>query len=154
MLDDVSDPKEFVGSRVTGNRGIDLGEVDAVYLDEKTQRPEWVAVMTGMFGADVSVVPLAEAVYRDGVLRLPYTREQVRNAPHQPADRRLTPQDELVPRRSLRDRPPRLRAPHAGPAPGVTVRRRGLVDGRECSRHRAGTQRVRVVGQAAPRTVR
>jgi hypothetical protein len=42
------------------------------------------------------VEPLAEAVYRDGVLRLPYTREQVRNAPHQPADRRLTPDDELV----------------------------------------------------------
>jgi hypothetical protein len=67
-----------------------------VYLDEETQRPEWVAVMTGMFGADVSVVPLAEAVYRDGVLRLPYTRDQVRSAPHQPADRQLTLEDELV----------------------------------------------------------
>jgi sporulation protein YlmC with PRC-barrel domain len=96
MLDDVSDPKELIGSRVTGNRGTDLGEVDAVYLDEETQRPEWVAVTTGMFGADVSVVPLAEAAYSDGVLRLPYTRDQVRNAPHQPADRQLTPEDELV----------------------------------------------------------
>jgi sporulation protein YlmC with PRC-barrel domain len=96
MLDDVSDPKELIGARVTGSRGADLGEVDAVYLDEETQRPAWVAVMTGMFGADVSVVPLAEAVYRDGVLRLPYTREQVRNAPHQPADCRLTSEDELV----------------------------------------------------------
>lgn len=96
MLDDVSDPKELIGARVTGNRGADLGEVDAVYLDEETQRPEWVAVTTGMFGADVSVVPLVEAAYRDGVVRLPYTRDQVRDAPHQPADRRLTPEDELV----------------------------------------------------------
>jgi sporulation protein YlmC with PRC-barrel domain len=96
MLDDVSDPKELIGARVTGNRGVDLGEVDAVYLDEETQRPEWVAVTTGMFGADVSVVPLAEAAYRDGVVRLPYTRDQVRNAPHQPADHQLTPEDEQV----------------------------------------------------------
>ena len=49
-----------------------------------------------MFGADISVVPLAKAAYRDGVVRLPYTRDQVRNAPHQPADRQLTPEDEQV----------------------------------------------------------
>jgi sporulation protein YlmC with PRC-barrel domain len=96
MLDDVPDPKELIGAKVTGTRGADLGEVDAVYLDDETQRPEWVAVTTGIFGADVSVVPLAEAAYRDGVVRLPYTRDQVRNAPHQPADHQLTPEDEQV----------------------------------------------------------
>jgi hypothetical protein len=96
MLDDVADPEEIVGARVIGNRDTDLGEVDAVYLDEGERRPGWVAVTTGMFGADVSLMPLSEAVYRDGVLRLPYTRDQVRNAPHQPADRRLAPEDELV----------------------------------------------------------
>jgi sporulation protein YlmC with PRC-barrel domain len=96
MLDDVSDPKELIGARVTGNRGTDLGEVAAVYLDEEERCLEWVAVTTGMFGADVSVLPLAEAAYRDGVLRLPYTLDQVRNAPHQPADQQLTPKGERV----------------------------------------------------------
>jgi sporulation protein YlmC with PRC-barrel domain len=96
MLDEVFDPEELIGAGVIGNRGTDLGTVDAVYLDEEDQRPEWVAVTTGMFGADVSLMPLAEAAYRDGVLRLPYTREQVRNAPHQPAAQRLAPEDEKV----------------------------------------------------------
>jgi hypothetical protein len=90
MLENVSDPGELIGARVTGNRDIDLGGVDAVYLDNGTRRPEWVAVATGMFGSQVSLMPLNEAYWRDGVLHVPYTREQVRNAPHQDPDHQLS----------------------------------------------------------------
>ena len=94
MLENVSDPGKLIGVGVTGNRETDLGTVDAVYLDTATDRPEWVAVMTGLFGSRVSVMPLNEAEYRDGVLHLPYTREQARNAPHQDLDHELSPDDE------------------------------------------------------------
>ena len=94
MLENVSDPGELIGAGVTGNRGTELGKVDAVYLDNETECPEWVAVMTGMFGSHVSLMPLNEAGYRDGVLHLPYTRDQVRNAPHQDPDRELSSEDE------------------------------------------------------------
>jgi uncharacterized protein (TIGR02271 family) len=79
---------------VTGEQDTKLGKVDAVYLDNETQRPEWVAVSTGMFGSHVSLVPLAEADYRDGVLHLPYSKDQVRNAPHQDPDKQLSGEDE------------------------------------------------------------
>ena len=94
MLENVSDPGELIGASVTGNQRSELGEVDAVYLDDETRRPEWVAVATGMFGSHVSLMPLNEADYRDGVLHLPYTREQVRNAPHQDPDHQLSLEDE------------------------------------------------------------
>jgi hypothetical protein len=94
MLENVSDPGKLIGVGVTGNREIELGTLEAVYLDDETERPEWAAVMTGLFGSRVSVVPLYEAEYRDGVLHLPYTREQVRNAPHQDLDHELSPDDE------------------------------------------------------------
>jgi len=90
----VSDPKELTGANVTGENNTKLGKVDAVYLDNETQRPEWVAVTTGMFGSHVSLVPLAEADYRDGVLHLPYSKDQVQNAPHQDPDQQLSPEDE------------------------------------------------------------
>jgi hypothetical protein len=94
MLENVSDPGELIGASVTGNRQINLGEVDAVYLDSGTRRPEWVAVATGMFGSHVALMPLNEADWRDGVLHLPYTREQVRNAPHQDPTHQLSLEDE------------------------------------------------------------
>ncbi|WP_328303746.1 PRC-barrel domain-containing protein [Actinomycetospora sp. NBC_00405] len=94
MLENVSDPGKLIGLGVTGNRETELGTVDAVYLDDETGRPEWVAVTTGLFGSRVSLMPLNEAEYRDGVLHLPYTREQVRNAPHQDLDHELSPDDE------------------------------------------------------------
>lgn len=94
MLENVSDPGELIGASVTGNRQIELGEVDAVYLDRGTRRPEWVAVATGMYGSHVALMPLNEADWRDGVLHLPYTREQVCNAPHQDPDHQLSLEDE------------------------------------------------------------
>jgi hypothetical protein len=96
MLENVSDPGELIGVRVSGNQDTDLGKVEAVYLDDESRRPEWVAVATGMVGSHVSLLPLDEADCRDGVLHLPYTRDQVRNAPHHDPDRQFSPEDERL----------------------------------------------------------
>ena len=82
MAVNVSDPRELSGATVTGDHGEKLGKVDTVYLDNETQRPEWAAVKTGLFGNHVSLVPLATAQYDDGHLQVPYTKDEVQNAPH------------------------------------------------------------------------
>ena len=60
--------------------GEELGLVDAVYLDQQTSEPEWVAVRTGR--AETSLAPLAGATLTDAGLRLAVPAKLVRNAPH------------------------------------------------------------------------
>ncbi|MCC3655720.1 MULTISPECIES: DUF2382 domain-containing protein [Streptomyces] len=63
-----------------------LGKVSQVYVDDRSNRPEWATVQTGMFGTKESFVPLAEARLADGSLELPYDKEKVKNAPRVEAD--------------------------------------------------------------------
>ena len=82
MAVNITDPRQMTGADVTGRGGEKLGKVETVYLDNETQRPEWAAVKTGFFGSHVSLVPLATAQYDDGHLQVPYTKDEVQNAPH------------------------------------------------------------------------
>ncbi len=94
MAVNLSDPTELNGATVTGEQGAKLGKVDNVYLDNQTSKAEWAAVKTGIFGSHVSLVPLAAADYRDGTLHLPYTKDQVQNAPHHDPGQELSVDDE------------------------------------------------------------
>jgi uncharacterized protein (TIGR02271 family) len=94
MSVDLSDPRELTGANVTGHNGEKLGKVDNVYMDNETGRPEWASVKTGMFGGHVSLVPLATAEYRDGDLRVPYSKQQVQDAPHHDPGKELSVDDE------------------------------------------------------------
>ncbi len=94
MSVNLSDPRELNGANVTGRNGEKLGKVENVYLDNDTQRPEWAAVKTGLFGGHVSLVPLATAQYRDGTLEVPHTKDEVQNAPHHDPDQELSVDDE------------------------------------------------------------
>ena len=90
----INDPADIEGATVTGDQGTKLGKVDNVYLDNQTGRAEWAAVKTGMFGGHVSLVPLAAADLRDGNLHLPYSKDQVQNAPHHDPGQELSVDDE------------------------------------------------------------
>jgi uncharacterized protein (TIGR02271 family) len=94
MALDLSDPRDLHGADVTGPHGEKLGKVDTVYLDNRTQRPEWAAVSTGLFGIHVSVVPLAAATYRGGRLEVPYSKDDVQKAPHHDPGQQLSVDDE------------------------------------------------------------
>ena len=94
MAVNVSDPTELNGATVTGDQGAKLGKVENVYLDNQSGRAEWAAVKTGMFGGHISLVPLAAADYADGTLHLPYTKDQVQNAPHHDPGHELSIDDE------------------------------------------------------------
>jgi uncharacterized protein (TIGR02271 family) len=94
MAVNITDPRQMTGADVTGRGGEKLGKVETVYLDNETQRPEWAAVKTGLFGGHVSLVPLATAQYDDGHLQVPYTKDEVQNAPHHDPGQELSVEDE------------------------------------------------------------
>jgi len=52
-----------------------------VYLDDATNRPEWATVQTGLFGNHESFVPVAQGELSDSGLTVPYSKEQVKDAP-------------------------------------------------------------------------
>ncbi|TNM67156.1 DUF2382 domain-containing protein [Streptomyces sp. NP160] len=79
---------------VHASDGAKIGKVGEVYLDDATDRPEWVTVRTGLFGSSETFVPLAGATSTDDELRVPYTKDQVKDAPRTDADGQLTPDEE------------------------------------------------------------
>jgi stress response protein YsnF len=95
MAIDIDDARRLRKAAVIGGDGKRLGAVAAVYYDNDTDQPEWVAVRTGLFGLDVSLVPLAAAQLRGEELHVPFDKERLKTAPHHDAGLELTPQDEM-----------------------------------------------------------
>jgi uncharacterized protein (TIGR02271 family) len=85
---------EWRGSNAVDSDGKTIGTIAEIYLDGETGKPEWLAVKTGMFGSKVSFVPIAEASDADGDVRLPYDKQQVKDAPTAEADGELSQEEE------------------------------------------------------------
>ncbi len=94
MSVNMNDPGQLNGTTVVGGDGEKLGNVDAVYYDNATDRAEWVAVRSGLFGTRVTLVPLRRADYTGNELRVPFDKVQLRNAPHHDPGNELTSTDE------------------------------------------------------------
>jgi PRC-barrel domain len=52
------DPRELGGLHVIGSNGVALGVVDGIYTDIRSGYPQWAAIQSGLFGTDVSIIPL------------------------------------------------------------------------------------------------
>jgi hypothetical protein len=65
MTMNIDDPSCLDGATVISVDGQKLGSVDAVYFDNASDRPQWVAVRGGLFGTRVALVPLRRAAYAD-----------------------------------------------------------------------------------------
>src|SRR5688500_18611529 len=70
-----------------------IGTLENIYLDED-QRPRWGSIRTGLFGTRETLAPLDEARPEDDRLRLPFDRDQVRQAPNLDPDVELTEDEE------------------------------------------------------------
>jgi uncharacterized protein (TIGR02271 family) len=82
------------GATVVDENGDKIGSLDEIYLDEDTGQPEWAAVKTGLFGTGLSFVPLANAERNGDDLRVPFSKELVKDAPRVDADGHLSQDEE------------------------------------------------------------
>jgi uncharacterized protein (TIGR02271 family) len=92
----IDDVKTWRGEQAHGRDGEKLGTIADIYLDRDTGAPEWAAIKTGLFGTKVSFAPLAEATHSGDGVRLPYTKDQIKDAPNADADGELSQQEEAA----------------------------------------------------------
>jgi len=85
---------DWRGREAVDSDGDKIGAIDEIYMDGETGRPEWLAVKTGMFGSQVSFVPIAEARESNGGVQVPYDKQQVKDAPTAEADGELSHEEE------------------------------------------------------------
>lgn len=78
---DGSDSSDLRGRTVRGSNGKVLGRVVRVYLDELTDKPVWVTVRLGALGRSECFVPIGTSRLDEPELRVPYSRDTVRDAP-------------------------------------------------------------------------
>jgi uncharacterized protein (TIGR02271 family) len=83
-----------IGKDVYDEAGQKIGSAGEVYLDDETGQPEWVTVRTGMFGTKESFVPIRDANLTDDGLRVPVSKDRVKDAPKIDTDGHLSPQEE------------------------------------------------------------
>jgi len=90
----LDDARQMSGSTLTSTDGTKIGKVSDVYIDNDTQKPEWALVHTGLFGGRESFVPLAEASMVGGGVTVPYSKDQVKDAPNAEPDGELSQEEE------------------------------------------------------------
>jgi uncharacterized protein (TIGR02271 family) len=83
-----------IGKDVYDEAGQKIGSAAEVYLDDETGRPEWVTVRTGLFGTKESFVPIADADLTDDGVRVPVSKDRVKDAPKIDTDGHLSPEEE------------------------------------------------------------
>lgn len=79
---------------VLSTEGDKIGSVGQVYADDADGQPTWVTVKTGIFGSSESFVPLEGARLDGDNIVVPYTKDQVKDAPRVDADGHLEPSEE------------------------------------------------------------
>jgi PRC-barrel domain len=91
---------EWVDRDLYDIHGEKVGKVSAIYYDDASQRPEWVAVHTGLFGSNSSFVPISgAAIYRDEDgddehLQVQFSKDQIKDAPNVDDNGTLSPEEE------------------------------------------------------------
>jgi MYXO-CTERM domain-containing protein len=92
----------WIGRDAYDSQGEKIGEIKDVFYDDRTGRPEWLTVSTGLFkgntfvpihGAQIHHDPDAKDADGDN-LRLAYTKGQIKDAPRIDTDVDLTPAQE------------------------------------------------------------
>jgi uncharacterized protein (TIGR02271 family) len=89
-----TDVQRWIGQDLVGPDDDKIGKVDQIYVDRQTGEPKFVAVKTGLFGRNVSLVPIDDARGHDGRVQVPYTQDAIKNAPNIDADTELSEAEE------------------------------------------------------------
>jgi uncharacterized protein (TIGR02271 family) len=84
----------LIGATVKDSDGDKIGKVGQIYVDPTTGQPNWATVKTGLFGTSESFVPLEQASEADDEIRVPFTKDFVKDAPRVDADGSLEESEE------------------------------------------------------------
>jgi sporulation protein YlmC with PRC-barrel domain len=76
------DIQSLYDAEVVDSEGQRVGGVGHVYLDDDSGRPAWVTAKTGLFGLRETFVPLHGADVAVGEIRVPYTKDFIKDAPN------------------------------------------------------------------------
>jgi uncharacterized protein (TIGR02271 family) len=90
----LSEVQTWKGRTLYGPGEEKIGEIADVYLDRQTDEPEWLAVKSGLFGSNLSFVPIREATSGGDGVTVPYDKAQVKDAPNVEADGELSEEEE------------------------------------------------------------
>ena len=82
------------GGNVLSTDGEKIGSIGQVFVDNDNGQPIWVTVRTGLFGMSESFVPLQSARTEGNDIVVPYSKNQVKDAPRIDADHPLDPAKE------------------------------------------------------------
>jgi uncharacterized protein (TIGR02271 family) len=85
---------EWRGQDLLDADGDKIGSIDEIYIDSKTEQPEWALVKTGLFGGKGTFVPLSQASPEAGGVRVPYAKSHVKDAPNIEPDGELSQAEE------------------------------------------------------------
>src|SRR4051812_38154400 len=89
-----TDVQSWVDRQVIGADDDKIGKVDQIYVDRETGEPKFLAVKTGLFGTNVSFVPIDDAQDAGDKVSVPYTKDQVKDSPNIDADADLSEAEE------------------------------------------------------------
>jgi uncharacterized protein (TIGR02271 family) len=86
--------KTLVGRKLRSRDGDDIGKIDQLYADSEGGNPTFVTVNTGMFGSNTTFVPVGDATMQGDDLAVPYSKDQVKDAPNVAPDGELSVEEE------------------------------------------------------------
>lgn len=89
-----NDLGSLVGASVIDRDGDRIGTVAQLLVEGDVDEPTWASVRTGRFGTAESLVPLHDASFVDGELRVGVTSSHIEDAPRTDADGVLDKRDE------------------------------------------------------------
>ncbi len=86
MIDQAQAERFLTAGTVIDADGDKVGRVGQVYTDNETGQASWVTVKTGFFGANEAFVPLSSASVDGDVIKVPFDKPMIKDAPHFDAD--------------------------------------------------------------------
>lgn len=94
-MSDIANLGEWRGQEVVDSEGERIGKLEEVYFERGSREPGFGSVKTGLFGRRLSIFPLSEATIGRDYIRIPYRKDEVKDAPNVEPDGQLTGAEEL-----------------------------------------------------------
>ncbi|MDZ5663721.1 PRC and DUF2382 domain-containing protein [Nocardioides sp. zg-1308] len=78
--------QSVIGKNAYDSNGDKIGSIGHIFLDDETGQPEFASVNTGLFGMKETFVPITNATVEGDRLVVPFTKDQVKDAPNVDVD--------------------------------------------------------------------